>query len=426
MIKKAVASKEYRKSAGNLVALTGIQMANALLPLVAYPLILGAVGAVPYSRIVVTESVALVVLSLVIYSFEVEGVSRIADLDLVTDIDKISTLFSDILLTRLMILVSCVVALLLASPFLDPTTVKLQLAWMLFPLAYIFQSAWFYQGLERNVFAAVAMAISRLACLILVKLLIVSPADFYLAPLIIGSTYALGGGALLVYAMVKYRVRLSGLSTSRARELMWNGKEIFLGNLSVTLYRDSNVLILNAISNTRVVALYSIAEKAVKVFQAAARPLNQLFFPKVIRALSGIHKPGKEAFRAVLRYTIPQLALLGLGVLGAAVSFVLFRQYFPAPLRSEQGGKILMLIAIMILSIFFGVANFMFGTGGLNYLGRRAHLAKSILLTGVCSLACCVVLVRAFDETGAAINFVLAEAMLFALILRAYFGPETR
>jgi O-antigen/teichoic acid export membrane protein len=407
----------------NLAALTLIQVANALLPIIAYPLILSAVGLVPYSRIVVTESVALVGLSLVIYSFEVEGASRIANLDPAADRTRISTLFSDILLVRLIIMAACAFALLVASPLLDSTTFRLLLCWLLFPLAYVFQAAWFYQGLERNVAHAVAIVISRLGCLVAVRLFIKSPEDFVNAPLIIGGCYFAGGLSLTLYAMVRYGVRLTPFSPSRARELLWNGKEIFLGNLSVTLYRDSNVLILNAISTGPVVAVYSIAEKAIKVFQAGARPLNQLFFPRVIRALQGIPAPDNRAFRAVLRYTIPQLGLLALGVALTAVGVVLFRERLPAPFQSEQSGQILGLISIMVVSVFFGVGNFMFGTGGLNYLGRRAHLAKSILLTGVCSLAASAALVSVFGATGAALGFVLAEALLFFFIVRAYRSP---
>lgn len=413
--------RRFRRNIANLASLTCIQVANALLPLAAYPLILGAVGAVRFSRVVVTESVMLVVLAVVIYSFDVEGVSRVAGLDSDKQETDLSAVYSDILGVRLLILGAFGVLLALLYPFVERSTFLLLAGWILFPLSYILQATWFFQGIERNVVPAIAITVSRVACLILVRLLITRPDDFLLAPLIIGGCYAAGGGVLLMYAIMKYRLRLSLVPRARARDALFRGKEIFVGNLSVALYRGSNVLILNAVSTSKAVVVYSIAEKTIKVFQAGAGPLNQVFFPKLVRALSQVTAPSRTVFRSVLRYTMPQLGALCLGAIGIGGAFVLFRGRLPAPFRSEQTRSIIGLVAIMSPAVFFGVANFMFGTGGLNYLGRRAYYATSILATGICNLVCCFALVSLFTATGAAVSYALAEGFLFMLVARAYF-----
>jgi O-antigen/teichoic acid export membrane protein len=413
--------QQHRRTVGNLVALTVIQTANALLPVVAYPVILRRVGAVPYAQIAVTESIAYLVLAVVIFSFDVEGVARIAKLDPDVDRVEISMLFSDILSVRLAILAMFLLVLLALSPFLEPVTFQLLLGWSLFPLAYILQSSWFFQGIERNVAPAIVVGVSRLGCLALLWVLVKEPADFARAPLIIGASYTAAGLVMLGVAVGVHRVCLMPPSLARAGGLLRSGKAIFIGNLSVALYRDSNVLVLNHISNGPVVAAYSVAEKAVKVFQAAARPLNQLAFPRVIRALRDIDTPSPRAFWTVLRYTTPQLALLTAGVAAASTVLVTHREWILQVMGIADASEILSLVAIMSVSVFLGVANFMFGTSGLNHLGCRLYLAHSILLTGVASLACSVALVYALGVYGAAIAFVLAEAILFSLIARAYF-----
>ena len=62
----------------------------------------------------------------------------------------------------------------------------------------------------------------------------------------------------------------------------------------------------------------------------------------------------------------------------------------------------------------------MFGIGGLNFLGRRWYLARSILTTGVASVVLCIALTSQFGAMGAAVTFVLAEVILFAQVARAY------
>jgi O-antigen/teichoic acid export membrane protein len=419
-----VPMRAYRQDAGNLVALTTIQLGNAILPLVVYPLLLATVGTELFSRIAVTEVGMIIALTAVIYSFDIDGVAWLVPKSVQADKGAVSIIFSEVLVVRLAILGAFLVLICALSPLWDRTTFLLLLSWMFVPLGYILQGAWFFQALERNGIHATVMVASRVAGLLLILGLIVSPAEFYLAPLIIGGTHAAGGAVLLGYAIVKYSIRLTPVSIPRVRELLIHGKEVFVGNMSVALYRDSNVLILNAFSSSAAVSTYSIAEKMVKVFQAGARPLNQLFFPKVIRALAPFSEPGRPALRAVLRYTVPQLALLAVGGTAIAIGFYLFRSFIPTELTSSNAAEIVRLVLLMAVSVLFGMANFMLGMGSLIYLGRRRYLAKSILVTGASSVVICVTLVHFFSATGAALTFVLAEMLLLAQILRAYASQE--
>lgn len=405
----------------NLGALACIQGANAILPLIVFPLILTRVGADHYSRIAVTESVMLVLLSLTVYSFDVEGISLVAGLNLTTESERISEIFSEILLARLALFALSGIALVIIAPFMSSTTVLLLSGWILFPLSYTLQSTWFFQAIERNIAPAVVILITRFACIFLIKLIIVSPADFYLAPVIISGCYAMGGAVLLGYIISMYRVRVRWVPLAAISRALNRGKEIFLGNVSVVLYRGSNVVILSTFSAGAAVVTYSLAEKAIKVFQAGATPLNQQFFPRVIRALQSMRTPDSDAFRAILRYTIPQMGLLLLGGMILATGLFLFRDLLPARIHTPIVNDTLTLVIIMAGTVFFGVANFMFGTSGLNYLGKRAYFAKAILATGVMNVVVCSLLSNFFAAKGAAFSFLLAEVFLFALVTRAYF-----
>jgi PST family polysaccharide transporter len=421
---RVVSAPVIRRGVTNLVALAAIQVANALLPLVAYPLVLSVVGSERFSRIVVTESIMLVALALVIYSLDVEGVAFIAGLDPERDGDRISATFSDILLLRLLLLLASVVLLAVAAPFLDRRTLLLLGGWMLFPLGYILQSSWFFQGIEQNAIAASLIIVSRLACLGLIRLLIVRPDDFILVPVLVGGCYSAGGAAVLTYAVLRHRVRLTRGSAARAFAMANQGKAIFLGNLSVTLYRGSNVLILNAVGTSAAVATYTLAEKAIKAFQAGVGPLNQVFFPKVIRALEGFTAPSKSALRVIVRYTLPQLGMLLAGATAVALGLRLFHGRLPAAFQTSDAYRVLVLVAIMSPAVLFGVANFMFGSAGLNYLGRRTYFALAILITGLLNLAVCSVLAAHFSGVGAALSYALAEMTLFLIVARVYFVRE--
>lgn len=405
----------------NFAALACIQFSNALLPLLAFPIVLNVVGSDYFSKIVVTEATALISVAIVLYSFDVEGISKIVHLDLKTDIIKFSRIYSSVLYIRLIIWLICLSALILLFAFIKKDIFSLLCSWMLLPLSYILHSYWLYQGLEKNIFLAFITLSSRLICLFLIIKLITLQSDYYLVPIIIGITYVVSGIISLVYIRLKFKIKLIRITGPEIKKSINDGKEIFFGNISVTLFRNSNVIILGLLSNTEAVSIYSIAEKAIKIFQAGARPLNQLFFPKVIRSISQLKGPNKSAFSAILKYTLPQLTMLSFVGTSIALIYILIRNKLPSNIGILHEQHIVFLISIMAIAVLFGISNYMFGMAGLNYLNRKKYFAKSIFLTGLLSIVFCVCLVISYSELGAAISFIFSEFFLFILITRAYF-----
>jgi O-antigen/teichoic acid export membrane protein len=405
----------------NLASLTCIQVSNALMPLLVFPYALGVVGAVAYSKIAVSEAISLMALSLVIFSFEVDGVARIAGMCAERDAAHISRVFSGILYFRLLIFVLCMCALALASPLLTRDQLVLLLCWMLVPLGYALQSNWLFQGLERNAPLALIVVGYRTFTLLFIFATIKTPSDYRLVPAYIGGFALAGALAALFYIVVGLGIRLRIVPVRELAAIFLSGKEIFLGNLSVMLYRDINVILLRVVGLPDVaIAGYSLAEKVIKCAQATMRPINQLFFPKVLSLVRNMSGPNSDALRQILRLTYPQQLILGAGVVvGTGIYFAVVGrierlQHFPSKELIET------LVSIMIFSIFFGNANFMLGTAGLNGLNDRLYYLKAICLTGLVSVVTCLVLGAAIGAVGAAISFLLAEALLFFLVSRRY------
>lgn len=405
----------------NFISLITVQASNALLPMIVFPYIFRTIGSDRFSKVVVTESISLIVLTFVIYSFEVNGVSKIIGLDLQKDIKEISRHFCEVLFCRLSIFMIFLVLLLLASPFLEKELLLPLAFWMLVPLSYIFQSFWFFQGIEENVLMASVTLASRIVCAGLIVLIIKSPAEYYLVPAIIGSCYFCGGILSFWIAKIKYKLEIHLPTKVDIITSFINGKEIFIGNMSVMLFRDVNVLILSSLGGSAVtVAIYSMAEKLIKCLQAVARPLNQLFYPKVIKMLKSHRKPDIDVFKQILRLTFPQLASITALFGCMPVCYFLACDIFPYIRNYPQREQIAILVMIMSVSIFFGIFNFMFGVAGLNHLGEKLYLTKSIFIVGVSNLVYCVVLYSELGVTGAATAFVCSEVLLFVLIAKRY------
>ena len=87
----------------------------------------------------------------------------------------------------------------------------------------------------------------------------------------------------------------------------------------------------------------------------------------------------------------------------------------------SNAGEVFGLTAIMSLAAFAGLANFMFGSAGLNALGERRYLLIVVMAAGVASVASNCVFIPLMGATGSAICFVFSETLLLALIARRYF-----
>lgn len=410
-----------RPALHNLAALTVIQGSNALVPLVVVPFVLLMAGAEAYAPVAIAEAISVLVLAAVLYSFDVEGVARIVQLGPEPDRAAIGVVLTDVIAARLAVFAVLAPLSLGIFHFVYSEGALLLALWLLVPLGHVFHSYFLYQALERNIPAATITIFARVATLAIVFGFVRGPEDAYLLPLAVGLPFAIGGLVSLIYVLAVLKIPLRPFSPTRTGQALWKGKEIFAGNLSVALYRDSNVVILGTVgASAGAISAYSLAEKVVKTVQAVSRPLSQLYLPKVLRTLTGARAPDRESARRIARFTLPQLGVnAGLIVLLVALLLVTvpYTDRFET-IRDISGGAVL--VAIMAPSMLFGVANYMFGTAGLNALHQQRYFFAAILATGLSSVALCAALASLLGVTGAAIAFVAAEAILFALILIRY------
>lgn len=416
----------WRRHGTNLVCLAAIQLANALLPLAIFPYLVTVLGAETYAQLAMAEALAVICLAVVIYSFDIDGVGEVVALEDQGDAAGVSRILSRILASRLTLFLGCVL-LAVAGVVVRPSLVSwLLLAWMLMPLSFILQPNWLFQALEDNVAPAVAVVASRLLAAGLVVAGVRSAADCWRVPVLVGVSYLLGAIATLIWARRRFGLHFEAVSWREIRTQLRRGREVFLGNLSVALYRDFNVVLLGTAGvDGAGIAAYSLAEKVTKGVQAAARPLNQVFFPRALQALRGRLNPDREALRRLWRFVIPQwLALAGL-IVALGAGYAAARRFgllngFP------RAGEVALLVGFMLPAVFLGVGNFILGSAGLNHLGARDRLLHAILAAGLLNLPVCLSLARGWGSHGAALSFVLAEAVVLGLVLRNYLASSAR
>lgn len=412
----------------NLVALIGIQGSNALVPLIIVPFALAMIGTEAYAQVAITEALSSLALAMVLFSFDVDGVARIAKLEKPARPEALSEALSAVVAARLLLFV-VVSPLLLAGYLLSGgQNADLLALWLLVPLGQVFHSYWFYQAIEDNVVPAAITLLSRGTTIATVVLFVRDASDAAWIPLAVGGPFAIGGMISLLYLRFGMRITVRRVHFTTIASDLLNGKEIFAGNVAVTLYREMNVVILGVVGVPAAgVATYALVEKSIKMLQACTRPLNQLFFPKVLRDLRNASSPDRRAIRRISRYTLPQAAVVVAMMVSLPILYLLASALFPTLKELAALPDVVLMASIMAPAMLLGLANFMFGTAGLNTLNQRGYYFRAILLTGVLSVGICFLLAWRFGAVGAAWCFLFSEGLLFLLVFARYLiSPKTK
>lgn len=405
----------------NLMALVSIQAANAVIPLLIVPLALSRLGAVPYAELAVAEAMSMLVLALVLFSFEVDGVARVVGRSPLQDATHLSETLSDLVSTRFVLFAGGATVAIIGGTLSTGHFPTLLALYLLVPFGQVFHSYWFYQGIERNLTPAVATVAARATALMLVFLFVDQPSRQWLVPLFVGVPFVTAGIISLAYTRWRFQLTIEWCGLARLGATLRRGREIFVGNAAVTLYREMNVVLLSIAGlSSAGIAAYSLVEKTVKMIQACTRPLSQFFFPKVLRDLASFNTPSPAAARRVARFTLYQVLIMLLLLIAIPAGYALIAPHWSWLRAFGEMRDVIAMFCIMAPSTVFGLANFMFGSAALNYLGAQRYMLVAILSTGLMSAALCVLLGARLGPIGGAICFLFSEAFLFALILSRF------
>lgn len=396
----------------NFVALAAIQGANAVFPIVLFPYFLFVLGPTLFARLVVLEAVALYVLTISLYSFEIIGAQRLIEAKKNSDL-AILRVYFETLYTRLSLFLVSAGCLLLIFYVFFPRDFIYIAVWLFFPLGQILQSNYYYQAMEENGINAIVIISSRIIFLVGGYILIKGADDVLIAHALIPMSYFSSGLISVIVVRGQMKEAVVSLDIGLIWQNLKEGWVLFFGGLAVVLYRNTNVLILTAVSgNAIAISAYAMAEKMVKMLQAICTPLNQLFFPRVMLALQLKNANPKSE---IWRYTKPQVLAFA-----AFLPFVSLMAYFDSNYgQLIFNSKTLNVFLIMSSVPIFGIVNFMFGMVGLSVLNKSTLFARGTILAGFSSVALCAVGGHFFDAYGAAVAFLFAEIILFACVMLA-------
>jgi polysaccharide transporter, PST family len=321
---------KYRKKLfSNFAALSVIQGANFVLPILIMPVVIRRIGADEFGIISVAQVVMVFLTTFSDYGFNLTATRDIALYR--ADKERVSRIFSSVLASKLIL---CAGAYALLCILVSVVPLFRQ-HWMFYQLGFAYvlgQSllvSWFFQGIEKMQYITISTVFSKLLFVGLVFFFIQRPEDSDLFLLFTGIGNIAAGlfSIWLAFRVFDLEVRMP-LRADIVREIKENW-QVTLSNLSINTYQTANVLVLRVFTNDLIVGYYSIAER---IF-FAIRQILGIYSVAIYPHLCQLTREGKRQVAAFFKeFYLPFLLALALG----CVAVFIFSPFIISVLMGSQ------------------------------------------------------------------------------------------
>lgn len=401
---------ENKQVVENILSLSVLNVINYVFPIVIIPYLIYTLGAEKYGIYAFVFSIYQYLLLIVNYGFMFSATKLVSIHR--NELEKVSKIFWSVLAVRLLLSFSCSVLVLLSVAFID--IIQNEKSIYLYGIGLLFGTAltplFLFQGLEKMKYVTIINAIPKLLLTILIFIFINSEEDYSFVILFQAIGFLAAGILSLILAIKTFNIKFVLPSSQDLLYQFRDGWHIFASTISMSFYRESNVLILGFLTNYTVVGFYASAEKVIKAVQSLSNPVTQALYPYFSYRLN--KENADKSLQNVLnfgKYFALFLSLITLSIvlLSPSIIEMTFSGEYEEMIRNIQ---------LLSPAVFFGGLNYFLGIIILLNLGYKEDFLKSVLICGIFSVATSFVLSSYYGGAGASITMSLTEGLLFALL----------
>jgi polysaccharide transporter, PST family len=393
----------------NASSLLVLQAANYLLPLLILPYLVRTLGTENYGLMAFAQAFAIYFVVLVDYGFNLSATRRIAIHR--EDRGRVSEIYSAAMTARALLLLAGALLFVLIVAAVP----RFRLEWSLFLAAFVMVIGhaafppWLFQGMERMKYITIANVGSKAAAVVAIFLLVREPTDYVLATALQSAGFVLAGLIGLAAARFAIGVRFQLPSRQALRTTFVEGWQVFVSQVSVSLFGNTNVFILGLFASPTVVGQFAIAEKIIRAVIGLSVPVSGAIYPMV----SALFHQSQEAALAFLRRVARIGGLVFLGVSGA---LLVGADLAVLLVTGEPNPSISLLVRVMAFLPLTVFIDNLYGVQILLNLGMERQFTRAIVSAGLFSLAAALLVVPALQALGSALVFALTGVVVLTLL----------
>lgn len=386
-----------------------LQLASYAVPFLLLPYLTRTLGLHAFGEMALAWAVAAYIQIFADFGFYLWGVRESALHR--HDGERLSRLWVSIQAVKLSLLFISLLFMLAASKIAGSSVYLYLFLW--FAVAgQALMPGWLYQGMEKSfwflVFSISAQVVAAVATVVFVS----SPSELLFVPLCAGISWILF--SVLANIDVCKRFNIGFVLPNRAfvYEAVKGAWPLFSANIWVAFYVNLPAFAVGFLSARSEAGQFVGAQKIILAAQALFTPISSALFPHASRIAS---KDKREAF-----LFLKKAALVSVSVMFTMSLFVFIFADFIGVLalgsHFEKSGE---LLRIMAFGPVFVAASMLLSNHYIVALGKASILRRLYMVAAAVSVVLSFLLIGAFDSVGASFVYLLTEAFVFTLLLRA-------
>lgn len=403
-IKTIVKNSNARTVFSNFIALSLLQIANYVFPLITLPYLATVLGAENFGKIAFSQAVIVWFQTLVDYGFLYSGVRDVARVR--ANIDEVSNIFSNIMWARFMLLALSFVLLVLLVIFVP----VFRSDWLLLLLSFgiVFGHTlfpeWLFQGLEKMKYITILNVVTKLFFTVCVFIVIKRKEDYYLHPILMAFGYIISG-AISLYIINKMGILLRRPRFGVMCRTIIENTDLFINQIVPNLYSNFSVILLGAFHGQAANGILDIGRKFSNIAVSILSVISRVFFPFLSRDIK------KHSTFAIFQ--------IGIATLFAGILF-LFSSIIIECFFTSEYLKAIKIIRILSVSV---VAQSLINVYGTNYLivqGHERTVRNATLYASLIGFLCAFPLVYYYSYIGVAVVISLSTSLMAIFIIMSY------
>ena len=402
-IKKLKDSEKASVILSNFFSLSFLNAINLIFPLLTIPYLVKVLGVEKYGLLAFAAAVISYFNIVVEYGFNLSATRNLSICR--QHHDKVERIYSTVIVAKIALTVICFLVLFLLSTLAEDIRLDAKVYYFTFGvvIGQALMPIWFFQAMEKMKFITIAALFSKLIPTLLIFYFIRSPADYRVVPLLNGVGSIIAGifSCLLLRYHFKIKFRLPSFSS--VFKSLDDGWYVFLSQVKISLFSNTNTVLLGILSGNVAVGYYNSAEKVMRAIAMLGTPLTSALFPYVAREIkTDIHRLAGQLMQ-IVKYAVGIQSLVIIPVFA-----------FAGPLCNlifdDLDGNIALTLKVMLIAPIFMMVNNIFGIQIMLGLKEDRKYFQILFIAGIANLGLCSFLAYYFSATGAAISLLLVEA----------------
>lgn len=395
-------TKDGKTLLENFLSLSVLQVAGYIFPLITLPYLARVIGVDSFGKIAFASAVIVWFQTVSDWGFNYTATRDVAKNR--ENSEKVHEIFSNIFWAKLLLMIISFVLLLIAiyivPQFRENKTILL-ITFLVIPGNILFPD-WFFQAIERMKYITILNLLSKLLFTLLIFLFIKEKSDFILQPLFNSLGFILSGIIAMYFIIVKWKVKIKRPNLHVILQTIKESTDVFINNIVPNFYNSFSTLLLGFYGGSISNGLLDAGNRFVTISQQFMGVISRTFFPYLSRNIDR-----HDVYVKINVY----LSLFCVIIL-CLFAPLLIDMFFTKDFR--EAVKVL---RILSLSIFFISIRNAYGTHYMILQGYEKKLRNLIFIGSIIGFVLSFPLIYYWDFIGAAINIILAQAIMAILVV---------